>query len=40
MDKESYQSMTIGHVAMKGTKEEASSQFLLDPAVERGEDRI
>ena len=36
MDKESYQPMTIRHVAKRGTKGEFSSPFLLDPAVEKG----
>ena len=36
MNKESYQPMTIGHVAKRGTKEELSSPFLLDPAVAKG----
>ena len=40
MDKESYQPMIIGHVAMRGTKEELSSPFMLDLAVERGESRF
>ena len=29
--------MTIGHVVMRGTKEELSSPFLLHPAMGRGE---
>ena len=40
MDKESYQPMTIGHVAIKGPKEEVSSPFLLDPAVGREESKF
>ena len=40
VDKESYQPMTIGHVAMRGTKEELSSPFLLNPAMGRGESRF
>ena len=36
MDKESYQPMTIGHVAKRGIKEEFSSPFLLDPTMEKG----
>ena len=36
MDKESYQPMTIGHVAKRGIKEELSSPFLLDPTMEKG----
>ena len=30
MDNESYQYMTIGHVAMRGTKEKLSSPFLAE----------
>ena len=36
MDKESYQPMKIGHVAIEGTKGELSSPFLLDLAMEKG----
>ena len=38
MDKESYQPITIGHVAMRGTKEELSSPFFVGSGSgERGE---
>ena len=38
MDKESYQPMTIGHVAKRGTKEDLSSPFGLVRVVgKRGE---
>ena len=36
MDKESYQPMTIGHVAIEGIKGELSSPFLLDLLLEKG----
>ena len=37
-NKESYQPMTIGHVAMRGTKEELSSPILAESnSGERGE---